>query len=133
MSTVIFGHDFDLTTSDQHRFVPQAIEDSNVRIGTLMQMNGLRNMRLDKLLFPKAIEGRDRFVKFVGSLLRMRMGKDGALPRRRDMISLLSTVDDKESGARFTDRELVSECATLVVAGKTYFDNKSNPGRFMAD
>ena len=72
MSKVIFGMKFNALRKPCYRFVTKALEDSNVRISALVQCSILAVARLDRYLFPKSIEGRNKFLGFITSLLRNR-------------------------------------------------------------
>lgn len=118
MADLIFAGKYNLLERDQYRYVVNAIETSNVRVGALLQAPILRFARLDKMLFPKSIYARDLFVRFVGKLLRDTLRADNC--GRKNLFNTLSTIVDPVSGSRFKQEEIVSESTTLVVAGSSH-------------
>ena len=115
MTELIFGRAYDLLGKNTYRYVPEAIEHSNVRVGVLIQVPSLKFCRLDKILFPKAIAGRNLFIRFVGKLLRDTFKSASA--SRKDFFAVLSTVKDPQTGLGLTREEIAAESTTLVVAG----------------
>jgi cytochrome P450 len=113
MSNVIFGRDFALLDDSKYRPVVEALEASNVRMGVLLQTDSMRTLRMDKKLFPKAVQGRNTFVQFVKNLLadRFRGPETGV----NDMMSLLD--EGKSDSNKLKKSELLAEGVTLVVAG----------------
>ncbi|KAJ6134372.1 Cytochrome P450 E-class group I [Penicillium sp. IBT 18751x] len=115
MSSIIFGETFDLIGSPENRDIIQSIEDSNVRTGVLLQAGELATRRLDRKLFPRAIVGRNYFIRFVNQLLKKRMS---AKPlKRKDVFSFLLDAVDPETKQGFTPAEIGAESTTLIVAG----------------
>ncbi|ODA79281.1 hypothetical protein RJ55_04874 [Drechmeria coniospora] len=58
MTSVSFDSEFDTMGSPEYRYAMQAIEDSNVRLGVLIQAPELNFAKMDRKLFPKALVGR---------------------------------------------------------------------------
>lgn len=117
MSGVVFGKRYDLLGSTTHRVIPKAIEESNVRVSTLLQSPGLRQIgRIDRWLFPKSIEARGTYLSFVGELMRQLMSPDSVAKTGTVMTALKSAVDP-ETGEKLSAKELMAESTTLVVAG----------------
>ncbi|KAJ6023759.1 Cytochrome P450 E-class group I [Penicillium herquei] len=115
MSSIIFGESFDLLTNPKNRGIVQAIEDSNVRTGVLLQAPELSTRRLDRKLFPQAIVGRNMLIRFVNQLLQKRMS---AKPlKRNDVFSFLLDAVDPETKQGFTPAEIGAESTTMIVAG----------------
>ncbi|MCJ1325980.1 hypothetical protein MMC10_002643 [Thelotrema lepadinum] len=115
MSAVVFGEAFHLLTTPDNRFVPEAIEASNVRTSVLVQAQKLTFRRLDRKLFRHAIAGRNRFIGFINTLLKSRLA---AKPlTRNDAFSFLLKARDPETGEKLSPAELGAEATTLVVAG----------------
>lgn len=115
MSSVIFGATFDLLSKEDNRYVPAAIEASNVRTVVVCHAPILRFRRWDRKLFKVAIQNRNRFLTFVTGLLQERMVAKSQ--PKADAFSFLLQATDPETGERMTPAELGAEATTLVVAG----------------
>ncbi|KAH7173133.1 cytochrome P450 [Fusarium flagelliforme] len=115
MSEVIFGMAYNALGDSKYRFVTRALEASNVRISALVQSSLLVIGRLDKYLFPKSIVGRNKFLGFIGSLLRDR--SKASFADNGNVFSFLETAKDPDGGNELSKSEIRAECATLVVAG----------------
>ncbi|MCJ1261283.1 hypothetical protein MMC22_001147 [Lobaria immixta] len=115
MTSIAFSASFNALGSDEYRYVVRAIEDSNVRLGVLMQAPEVASKKLDLKLFPKAIEARTKFVGFVKKVLSARLKSSGAV--YTDIFSFVQSAKDPETGNRLGLKELSTEMATLIVAG----------------
>ncbi|KAF2800348.1 cytochrome P450 [Melanomma pulvis-pyrius CBS 109.77] len=115
MATFIFSGKYNMLEREQYRYVMQCIEQSNIRVASILQAPILKAFRLDKLLFPRAIIARNMFLGFVGKLLRDTKKNDRT--QRKDLFEMLSHAKDPESGKGFSREEIVAESVTLVVAG----------------
>jgi cytochrome P450 len=115
MATFIFSGKYNMLERTQYRYVVKCIEESNIRVSSLLQAPILKSFRLDKLLFPRAILARNMFLNFVGKLLRDTKKNDRS--QRKDLFEMLSHAVDPESGKGFSREEIVAESVTLVVAG----------------
>jgi len=115
MSDLIFGRAYDLLTKETYRYVVRAIEASNVRVSVLIQAPALKVFRLDKYLFPKAIFGRNLFIRFVGKLLRDSSKLDPL--KKKSFFSFLASAKDPQTGTGLRREEILAESTTLVVAG----------------
>ncbi|KPA38211.1 isoamyl alcohol oxidase [Fusarium langsethiae] len=115
MSEVIFGMTYNALRDSKYRFVSRALEASNIRISALVQSSLLVIGRLDKYLFPKSIVGRNKFLGFIGSLLRDR--SKASFADNGNVFSFLETAKDPDGGNELSKSEIRAECATLVVAG----------------
>jgi cytochrome P450 len=120
MSNIIFGVPWSTLRSPTYRFVPEVIEKSNVRVGTLAQSPELSLFRLDKYLFPEAIKARDIFIKFVDEMLAQ--GIEAAAKTGKGVFATLANAKDPETGLPLRNRELGGESATLIVAGMNSLD-----------
>lgn len=117
MGDVIFGIRYNLLGSAAHRAIPVAIEDSNVRVSVLLQSPIIRQIgRLDRWLFPKAIEARNQFLRFVAGLVDQVM-KPECTPVARTVVSVLKSSIDPVSCDRLSSKEILAESTTLCVAG----------------
>ena len=116
MTAVSFDSDFDTMGKLDYRFTMQAIEDSNVRLGVLLQAPELSFGKLDRKLFPKAFAGRYRFVNFIRMVLGKRLSVSKVVSR--DIFSFLQECKDPHTGKELSTAELSTETATFIVAGK---------------
>ncbi|CAI7663163.1 unnamed protein product [Penicillium pancosmium] len=119
MADVVFGAKYNLLGEQRFRYVCDAIDASNVRMGTLVQAGRWGSLKIEKYLFRKAIFGRNRFVRFVTKLVQMRLSptsvNDAAdVP---DVFHRLRDAKDPVTGAGFTLDEIAAESTTLIVAG----------------
>ncbi|KAF4415246.1 cytochrome P450 [Fusarium acutatum] len=135
MADIVFGQQYNLLGDDENRYVIDSIEGSNIRTGVLIQAPEASIWRLDRHLFPKSIQCRNKFIKFISRLVLDRMTTSPL--KRNDIISHLLTAKDKETNERFTKNEVMAESTTLVVAGTdtsstaisaTFFYLTHNPG-----
>ncbi|KAI8628149.1 cytochrome P450 [Xylariaceae sp. FL1651] len=115
MSEVIFGMRYNTLKETKYRYVAEAIQGSNVRVGTLIQAYWLTIGRLDKYLFPESIRARNAFLGFIGGLLKSRA--KASFSDNGNVFSFLETAKDPDGGETLTKSEIRAECATLVVAG----------------
>ncbi|KAF1351558.1 pisatin demethylase [Lizonia empirigonia] len=116
MSEVIFGMKYEALKKSTYRHVTQAIQDSNIRVSTLVQAYSLTTGRVDRYIFPASILARNAFLKFITSLLRDR-SKTPPSQDNGDVFSFLETAKDPDNEKTLTKSEIRAECATLVVAG----------------
>ncbi|WYZ36342.1 hypothetical protein EsH8_XII_000092 [Colletotrichum jinshuiense] len=115
MSEVIFGMRYNTLKTESYRFVMKALEESNLRISTLVQASSLTIARLDKYLFPESIAARNRFLGFLASLLKNRPNASGS--DNGNVFSYLETAKDPDGESTLSKSEIRAESATLVVAG----------------
>ncbi|CCT63358.1 related to cytochrom P450 [Fusarium fujikuroi IMI 58289] len=115
MSEVIFGMAYNALKDTSYRFVTGALGSSNIRIGTLVQSPLPAMCRIDKYLFPESIQGRNKFLGFIGSLLRDR--SKASFAGNGNVFSFLETAKDPDGGNQLSKSEIRAECATLVAAG----------------
>ncbi|KAH9904933.1 cytochrome P450 3A31 [Xylariomycetidae sp. FL2044] len=120
MSDVVFGAKYNLLGSSEFRYVPGAINKSNVRMSTLMQFPALAKWKINNYLFPDAIAGRTDFVRFVSRVVKERLGvKKSSLDDQStmDVFAKVEAAQDPETGKGFTMNEITAESTTLIVAG----------------
>jgi cytochrome P450 len=115
MSNIIFGVPWSTLRSPTYRFVPGAIAESNVRVGTIGHAPLLTLFRMDKYLFPASIAARNRFIKFIDEMLKE--GIKAASKTGKGVFALLTNAKDPETGLPLKMKELAGESATLIVAG----------------
>ncbi|KAL3294140.1 isoamyl alcohol oxidase [Colletotrichum asianum] len=115
MSEVIFGMKYNALREPKYRFVMSALEASNVRISALVQASGLALGRIDKYLFADSIKSRNKFLGFLGSLLKSRA--KASFSDNGNVFSYLETAKDPDGQSTLSKSEIRAESATLVVAG----------------
>lgn len=117
MGDAIFGLRYNLLGSGANRNIPDAIEESNVRVSVLLQAPVIRQIgRIDRWMFPKAIEARNVFLRFVGGLVDRVMKPENA-PQARTVVSVLKASIDPVTGDKLSAKEILAESTTLCVAG----------------
>lgn len=118
MSEVIFGMKYNALKEVKWRHVPTAIQNSNVRVGTLIQAYSLTIGRLDRYLFPASISARNQYLKFIFGMLKNR--SKASFSDNGNVFSFLETAKDEMENDKPALRksEIQAECATLVVAGE---------------
>ncbi|KAK8091784.1 hypothetical protein PG997_002145 [Apiospora hydei] len=126
MADVVFGAKYNLLENEKFRYVPEAIDDSNVRMSALIQWPDLAALKIDKYIFRKCIVARNRLVKFIMRVVKDRVEKgktlasidlDSPTSADADVFANLATATDPETGDRFRPDEIAAESATLIVAG----------------
>ncbi|GJN68106.1 cytochrome P450 [Purpureocillium lilacinum] len=115
MTAVSFDTDFNTMEKPEYRFALKAIEDSNVRLGVLLQAPELSVRSLDKKLFPTAYVAKYKFVKFIRMVMAKRLAASKATSK--DIFSFLQDCKDPDSGKELSIAELSTETATFIVAG----------------
>jgi cytochrome P450 len=116
MGELIFGVRYNLLGSTTHRYVFDAIAESNQRMSVLIHLPIIRSIRrLDRFLFPRAIKARNRFLGFVSRLLEDCM-ETKSETTSRTLFSILSTSTDPITGEGFSMKEIVAETTNLCVA-----------------
>lgn len=111
---MLFGKSYNLSHSEEFRWLVDAIKESNKRVSVLIQAPSLLFRRLDKKLFPRSILSRNKFLSFVKLLLGERMAKQQA---QNDIFSGLQSARDPDTGELLNIHELNAECISLLVAG----------------
>ncbi|KAJ0347408.1 hypothetical protein KNSL1_006460 [Colletotrichum chrysophilum] len=114
MSEVIFGMKYNALREPKYRFVMSALEASNVRISALVQASSLALGRIDKYLFADSIKSRNKFLGFLGSLLKSRA--KASFSDNGNVFSYLETAKDPDGESTLSKSEIRAESATLVVA-----------------
>ncbi|KAJ4156281.1 hypothetical protein NW754_007905 [Fusarium falciforme] len=115
MTALTFDIDYRTIEDGEYRFVMDTIEKSNVRLAALWQMPNLTFGGLDRKLLPESDKAAKRFVLFLRSLMKIRLGEDKA--NNNDIFSFLQQCKDLDTGQHLTLKELSTETATFVVAG----------------
>ncbi|KAH3956542.1 hypothetical protein HBI56_235830 [Parastagonospora nodorum] len=118
MGDVVFGMQYNLLGSTANRAIPDAIEQSNIRVSVLLQSPVLPRVgRIDRWIFPKAIEARDQFLGFVRGLVDNVMKPEDTLQVKTAVVSILKGAHDPITGQKLTSKEILAESTTLCVAG----------------
>lgn len=117
MASIIFSASYNTLGCEEYRYVVRAIEESNVRMSVILQAPELTYRKLDKQLFPRSIIARNRFAKFVCSMMDNRLQAPD--PECRDIFSFFQHAKDPDTGKGLGMAELGAESATLIVAGKS--------------
>lgn len=115
MTALAFGCDLRTIEDEEHRYVIEAIEDANIRLGVISQAMELTFRHLDRWIFLKSAISGYKFVKFLRKVLRQRLEKEDT--GSKDLFSFLQQCKDPETGKALTHTELSTETATFVVAG----------------
>ncbi|EXU95949.1 cytochrome P450 [Metarhizium robertsii] len=116
MTAVTFGAEYRTMEEASFRYVGEAIEQSNVRLGVLMQAPELTLAGLDRKLFSGAAKAGARFVKFLRKLLQKRLQQEPA-DGIKDIFSFLQQCKDAQTGEGLGAMEISTETATFIVAG----------------
>ncbi|KAF7512379.1 hypothetical protein GJ744_001947 [Endocarpon pusillum] len=117
MGDVIFGVRYNLLGSSQKRGIVTAIENSNVRVSVLLQSPVIRLFgRVDRWMFPKAIQARNVFLRFVAGLVEQCMKPENT-SKGATVVSVLKSSSDPITGDKLTAKEIMAESTTLCVAG----------------
>ena len=116
MTAYIFGVQYNLLDDPKHRHIIQDIEKSSIRTGVLIYAPFLYLGRLDKTLFKREIQGRNRLIRFIDGLV----GKRSTLnPMNKDLFSHLTVTKDAESGRSLSTNEIRAESTSLAIAGES--------------
>jgi hypothetical protein len=116
MSKVVFGQNYNLIGSDEHRSFVGDIGRNNVRISVLYNASSIKSLRLDKWLFPEAMKARKGFLKYISFFLNPKEGQ--TTDKKGSIFSRLKAAHDPETGKQLNGVELRAETATLIAAGK---------------
>jgi cytochrome P450 len=110
-----FGHNLKLQTSEQNRWIVDAMSTSNWRINLYIQWPFLKKLNLEKLFLPILLPRVLRFHRLVSSMVRSRRSQEKHA--RPDLFSFVSEYKDPETGKSLSSKELWSESTFLIPAG----------------
>jgi hypothetical protein len=96
MTALAFDSDLRTIEDPEHRYVIDAIEDANIRLGVISQAMELTYKHLDRRLFLKSAISGYKFVKFLRRLLRQRLEKGDT--GSKDIFSFLQKCKDPDTG-----------------------------------
>ncbi|KAF2158801.1 hypothetical protein M409DRAFT_71434 [Zasmidium cellare ATCC 36951] len=119
MTDIIFSADYNTMCDANFRYAMSAVEESNIRLGVLLQSESLATGGIDRRLFPTSVAAGRRFVKFLRILLKHRLQADKSTvePHSPDFFSFLEKCRDPNTGKGLSTAEVSTETATFVVAG----------------
>ncbi|KAL4751046.1 hypothetical protein BDW72DRAFT_193314 [Aspergillus terricola var. indicus] len=119
MTDIIFNLDFNTMSDEQYRYAMKAVEESNIRLGVLLQSENLSTASIDRKLFPRSVAASRQFVRFLRILLKQRLQatKSTASSSSPDIFSFLERCRDPNTGKGLSVTEVSTETATFVVAG----------------
>lgn len=118
MTAVLFDTDYNTLMEERFRYVPEVIQSGNFRLAILAFAPALSFRHMDRYLFPNSTLATYRFAKFSYKLLKNRLAKDLEKDTIVDVFSFLQRCKDPDTGNSLSDKELSSETATFIVAGK---------------
>jgi cytochrome P450 len=110
-----FGHNLQLQTSEENRWIVDAMSTSNWRINLYIQLPFLKKLNLEKLFLPILLPRVLRFHRLVSSIVKSRKSQEKHA--RPDLFSFVSEYTDPETGKSLSSKELWSESTFLIPAG----------------
>jgi len=131
MTAVTFDTDYHLTDQPKYRYVVAAIEAANIRLGIISQALELTIYNMDRYMFLESAKAAWTFGKFIYKLLRARLEKKSS--DNQDIFAFLQKCRDPDTGKGLSDKELSTETATFVVAGKSSFYPVARSANNVAD
>ncbi|OLN84340.1 Isotrichodermin C-15 hydroxylase 12 [Colletotrichum chlorophyti] len=115
ISDVVFEAKYDMIGKPDNRHILECIDGANVRTSVLFQAAELTIGRLDRRLFPRSIEARNKFIPFISYLVKTRLRNAAA--KTNDVFSLLVDAKDPETGEGLDMNSIGGESTTLLMAG----------------
>ena len=112
-----FGKAFGLQDGPENRFIIKAIAASNVRTSIYCQFPQLAALKLEKILYPRGSEMRQKFLKVTREFAEERTTQEKN--SKSDLFRFVVDAKDPESGKGFSMTELWAESKFLIVAGKS--------------
>nr|KMM70930.1 cytochrome P450 67 [Coccidioides posadasii RMSCC 3488] len=121
MMSMVFSSDSKLLTHPKYRHIPNAIHQSSVLQGVLVQDKTLAILGLHKYLFKTAMRERVKFVHFIRTVLGIRLKNSASYTADsdpcHDVFAYLRNNLSSADLAQLSPKELSAECATLIIAG----------------
>ncbi|KAH7063494.1 cytochrome P450 [Macrophomina phaseolina] len=110
-----FGQTFHLQTSDENRFLIDAVTATSHKAGVYVQYPELQKLRLEALFYRRGLEMRRKYLELMSNLVKSRLaaGKSS----RNDLFSFIVDAKDPETGVGFSEDELWAESRFLLIAG----------------
>jgi cytochrome P450 len=116
MSDLIFGVKYNLLENPTKRYFFKAIDESNQRVSVFLYYPLIRSMTwLYLIIYPRAIEARDRLLSFIGQLVDDGM-KSSCDSTGSNLFSMLSSAKDHTTGEGFSMKEIIAESTNLCIA-----------------
>jgi cytochrome P450 len=115
-----FGTDLALQTSPKHRFILPGMETSNFRVNLYIQFPLLKKSGMEILLYPFILTSQLKYYRLLRDLIIAR--KAEGKHDKPDLYSFVADIKDPETGASMRLRDLWTEAAFFMPAGK-----KSSP------
>ncbi|KAF2811147.1 cytochrome P450 [Mytilinidion resinicola] len=114
MLDIIYGRQSAMITKAENRYLLEAIEKSNIRVGVLMPLWHLKGSFIERYLFPSSIVARYEFLAFVKNLLKTKDDEGADASWRQSVYSILKGSEGKEG---LGPNEIAAESTNLIVAG----------------
>ncbi|KAF2490392.1 benzoate 4-monooxygenase cytochrome P450, partial [Lophium mytilinum] len=114
MLDIIYGRRSEMVTKEDNRYLLEAIEKSNIRVGVLMPLWYLKGSSIERYLFPSSIVARYKFLTFVKALLKTNDDERSESSARKSVYSIMKGSEDKEG---LGPNEIAAESTNLIVAG----------------
>ncbi len=114
-----FGQSFELQIKPDNHFLIDAVTATSRKAGVYVQYPALANLQLDKLLYRKGLQMREKYLALMSKLVKSRLSADKN--SQNDLFSFVVDAKDPETGRGFTESELWAESRFLLIAGDTLF------------
>lgn len=111
-----FGQSFELQIKPDNHFLIDAVAATGHKAGFYVQYPALKKLQLDRLLYWKGVQMREKYLHLMSNLVKTRLaaGKNS----QNDLFSFVVDAIDPETGRGFTEAELWAESRFLLIAGK---------------
>ena len=116
LGDICYGESFETLERPDNRFAVELVGTSSKFHYLNGQMPGLKQLGLDRILFPELRAKRSRFMAYSRARLQKR-AQLGTDTDRRDFFYHLLKAKDPETGLGFSQQELWGESNVLLIAG----------------
>ncbi|KAL9118706.1 MAG: hypothetical protein Q9187_004748 [Circinaria calcarea] len=113
MGDVTFGRSWEAMRKSDNRDLITRLPEAVAGIHLTGYMPELLNLKHDRLLFGRVIQGVDRFTSLSKSILEWRFMQG----EQKDLFAALLEAKDSDTGLGFTTAQLVSEAGLFIIAG----------------
>ena len=110
-----FGQTFGLQTSDENRFIIEAIHIVVSQAGVYVQYPQLKKFNLHKIFYMRSWRMGAKFYDLIGRMVHERVTK--GTHAKKDLFSFVIDVKDPETGQGLSETELAAESRFLLIAG----------------